>query len=152
MIDVQMLTSQIVEQLNREVIAKGQSLYTDSQIGEFYGDPLKVGQVLSNLISNAIRYTPNGGKIEVRWERSSEGEVFLHVRDNGLGIAPEHLPRLFERFYRVDKSRSREVGGTGLGLAIVKHIMQVHGGGVRVKSEIGKGTEFTCCFPFREEM
>jgi two-component system phosphate regulon sensor histidine kinase PhoR len=89
---------------------------------------------------------PAAGKIQVRWE-SSGRQVLLRVSDNGPGIPAEHQSRLFERFYRIDKARSRELGGTGLGLAIVKHIMQGHGGSVYVASEPGKGTEFVCQFP-----
>ena len=88
-----------------------------------------------------------GGKITVRWGRVGQGGAAPRVADNGPGIPPEHHSRLFERFYRVDQARSRELGGTGLGLAIVKHIMQRHGGSVWVSSAPGKGTEFTCEFP-----
>ena len=105
-------------------------------------------------VGNAIKYGKSGGRVEVIWKKSETDndenpQISLIVRDNGPGIAAEHLPRLFERFYRVDKARSREVGGTGLGLAIVKHILQSHGGSVAVRSEVGSGTEFICSFPDR---
>jgi len=101
---------------------------------------------VSNLVNNAIRYTPLGGKIHLRWSLTPEGAVFS-VKDSGPGIAAEHLPRLSERFYRVDLSRSRETGGTGLGLAITKHVMQRHGGELRIESKLGQGSTFKLCFP-----
>jgi two-component system phosphate regulon sensor histidine kinase PhoR len=100
---------------------------------------------MSNLVANAIRYTPNGGSIEVRWRVVYGGRAEFSVRDSGEGIAPEHLPRLTERFYRVDRSRSRETGGTGLGLAIVKHVAQRLGGELRIESAVGVGSTFTLC-------
>lgn len=102
---------------------------------------------VSNLINNAVRYTPGGGTIDVRWERLPDGRVRLAVTDTGPGIAPEHLPRLSERFYRVDRSRSRESGGTGLGLAITKHVVQRHGGELQISSQVGKGSCFALVFP-----
>jgi two-component system phosphate regulon sensor histidine kinase PhoR len=101
---------------------------------------------MSNLVSNAIRYTPAGGVIRVAWSRTSDGAIFS-VSDTGPGISPEHLPRLSERFYRVDRSRSRETGGTGLGLAIAKHVVQRHGGELRIQSEVGKGSTFMLVLP-----
>ena len=101
---------------------------------------------ISNLLSNAIRYTPAGGQIRAEWSRVPDGVVFA-VTDTGPGIAPEHLPRLSERFYRVDRSRSRETGGTGLGLAITKHVVQRHGGELRIQSQVGKGSTFMLVFP-----
>ena len=101
---------------------------------------------LSNLVSNAVRYTPAGGRIEVAWQALGE-ELVLSVRDTGPGIAPEHLPRLSERFYRVDRSRSRESGGTGLGLAITKHVAQRHGGALRIESQLGAGSTFMLVLP-----
>ncbi len=109
-------------------------------------DPEALRQVLTNLLDNAIRYTPDGGRIVVTAE-PVQGGVVLAVRDSGQGIAPDHLPRIFERFYRVDASRSREEGGTGLGLAIVKHIVEAHGGRVDAESELGAGTTVTAWFP-----
>ena len=101
---------------------------------------------ISNLVSNAVRYTPAGGTIRVVWSRDAE-QVTLSVSDTGPGIAPEHLPRLSERFYRVDRSRSRETGGTGLGLAITKHVAQRHGGELRIESQVGKGSTFMLVLP-----
>jgi signal transduction histidine kinase len=108
-------------------------------------DPTALRQILSNLIDNAIRYTASG-RITVFAERASDG-VWIGVRDTGIGIAPEHLPRIFERFYRVDDARSREAGGTGLGLAIVKHLTEAHGGRVRAESVLGRGTTIAALFP-----
>ena len=103
---------------------------------------------MANLVSNAIRYTPAGGKIEIDWRvRSSDGCGEFEVRDHGIGIAREHLPRLTERFYRVDGSRSRDTGGTGLGLAIVKHVAQRLGGTLEIQSEPGKGSCFRLLLP-----
>ena len=111
------------------------------------GEPHELQSALSNLVSNAVRYTPQGGRIEVHTFLSADGNLNLQVKDTGPGIAPEHLPRLTERFYRVDRSRSRESGGTGLGLAIVKHVMQRHGGQLQITSIAGQGSCFNLVFP-----
>ena len=111
------------------------------------GEPRELQSALSNLVSNAVRYTPAGGEIHVTVDKGTEGTLNFEVRDTGAGIAAEHLPRLTERFYRVDRSRSRESGGTGLGLAIVKHVMQRHGGSLSISSEVGKGSSFKLSFP-----
>ena len=102
---------------------------------------------VTNLVNNAIRYTPEGGSIEVGWRVLGDGSGEVVVTDTGPGIAREHLPRLTERFYRVDGSRSRETGGTGLGLSIVKHVAQRHGGELDIRSEVGKGSSFRLVFP-----
>ncbi|GAB3756920.1 phosphate regulon sensor histidine kinase PhoR [Ramlibacter monticola] len=111
------------------------------------GAPGELQSALSNLVSNAVRYTPSGGAVEVQAEAGEGGRVVLSVRDTGPGIAPEHLPRLTERFYRLDRSRSRETGGTGLGLAIVKHVVQRHGGELRIASTPGQGSTFAIVLP-----
>ena len=111
------------------------------------GEPRELQSALSNLVSNAVRYTPPGGSIFVSVDQGIDGSLLLAVRDTGAGIAAEHLPRLTERFYRVDRSRSRESGGTGLGLAIVKHVMQRHGGSLSISSELGQGSCFKLTFP-----
>ena len=102
---------------------------------------------LSNLVGNAVRYTPAGGRIRAGWRLLEDGSAVFEVSDTGPGIAPEHLPRLTERFYRIDRSRSRDTGGTGLGLAIVKHVVQRHGGEVKVDSHLGQGSTFTLVVP-----
>ncbi len=103
-------------------------------------------QMFINLIDNAVKYTPENGKIEVRISRDNS-HILTEITDNGIGIPKEHLPRIFERFYRVDKTRSRNLGGTGLGLSIVKHIVIMHGGRIEVQSEEGKGSKFSVTLP-----
>jgi two-component system phosphate regulon sensor histidine kinase PhoR len=110
------------------------------------GSAEELRSALSNLISNAVRYTPEGGEIEVSWCKRDAEPVFA-VRDTGIGIEPHHVPRLTERFYRVDRSRSRATGGTGLGLAIVKHVLSRHQARLEVESEPGKGSTFSVVFP-----
>lgn len=132
----------IVRDKNQVVMVVGAQ-----DITSFNADVRKVEQVLRNLVSNAVKYIPAEKTVQIRWEKGTQGAVVLRVIDNGPGIPSEHHDRLFERFYRIDKGRSRDAGGTGLGLAIVKHIMQSHGGSVQVKSEMGKGSEFICTFP-----
>jgi len=102
---------------------------------------------VANLVNNAVRYTPAGGKVCVDWTTRADGAGELEVRDSGIGIEREHIPRLTERFYRVDGSRSRDTGGTGLGLSIVKHVAQRHGGELEIDSEMGKGSRFRIIFP-----
>ncbi|MBC5766617.1 phosphate regulon sensor histidine kinase PhoR [Ramlibacter albus] len=114
---------------------------------EVSGSPTELLSALSNLVSNAVRYTPSGGEVVVAARRLDDGRLELAVRDTGPGIAPEHIPRLTERFYRVDRSRSRETGGTGLGLAIVKHVVQRHGAELRIDSAVGAGSTFAIVFP-----
>lgn len=116
------------------------SLATD-QDAEVFGDKERLREVMSNLIDNAIKYNAEQGEVNVSTERT-EGKVRIVVADTGSGIGEEHLSRIFERFYRIDKDRSREVGGTGLGLAIVKHIVEAHNSKVDVQSRVGKGTSF----------
>ncbi|MCE9661551.1 MAG: phosphate regulon sensor histidine kinase PhoR [Burkholderiales bacterium] len=111
------------------------------------GNESELQSAIGNLVNNAVRYTPDGGRIDVAWKRIDNGMGEVVVADTGRGIAREHLPRLTERFYRVDSSRSRESGGTGLGLAIVKHVAQRHGGELDVASELGKGSTFRLLFP-----
>ena len=111
------------------------------------GDEREMLSAFSNLVSNAIRYTPDSGAIDVRWQVNTHGQGEFIVRDTGPGIAAEHLARLTERFYRVDRSRSRDTGGTGLGLAIVKHIANRHQAQLLIESTPGKGSQFTLRFP-----
>lgn len=110
------------------------------------GDEEAIRVVVDNLLSNAIRYTPKGGLASVRVSDTPDGPL-LEVSDTGIGIAPKHQSRIFERFYRVDKARSRELGGTGLGLSIVKHIVNAHGGQLALQSALGQGSVFTARFP-----
>jgi two-component system, OmpR family, phosphate regulon sensor histidine kinase PhoR len=113
---------------------------------QIVADPDALRQILANLLENALRYTPAGGRITCRSVVDGTG-VAISVADTGSGISPEHLPRIFERFYRSDASRSRDLGGTGLGLAIVKHLVEAHGGRVSAESRRGVGTTITCWFP-----
>ncbi|AQC88467.1 phosphate regulon sensor histidine kinase PhoR [Bordetella pertussis] len=111
------------------------------------GSGTELASALSNLLTNAVRYTPDGGRIIVRWRRGADGEALYSVQDTGIGIPARHLPRLTERFYRVDRGRSRAAGGTGLGLAITKHIAMRHDADLLIDSELGKGSTFTLRFP-----
>jgi two-component system phosphate regulon sensor histidine kinase PhoR len=110
------------------------------------GDAAQIHSAFSNLADNAAKYTPAGGRVTLRWWQDGDGGHFS-VQDTGIGIASEHLPRLTERFYRVDPGRSRATGGSGLGLAIVKHVLQRHGGSLEIASVEGRGSTFTCHFP-----
>jgi two-component system phosphate regulon sensor histidine kinase PhoR len=107
----------------------------------------EIHSAIGNLVSNAVRYTPPAGVVRVGWRRADDGTAWLEVSDTGPGIAAEHLPRLSERFYRVDRSRSRETGGTGLGLAIAKHAIARHGGELRISSQLGQGSTFMLSLP-----
>jgi two-component system, OmpR family, sensor histidine kinase SenX3 len=111
------------------------------------GSARDLSLLVRNLIDNAIRYTRPGGRVDIETSENGKGDVLLTVRDTGLGIPVRDLPRVFERFYRVDRARSRETGGTGLGLAIVKHVAENHGGWVDVVSELGQGSTFTVTLP-----
>jgi two-component system phosphate regulon sensor histidine kinase PhoR len=115
------------------------------------GNLQEIRSALGNLVSNAVRYTPDGGEITLAW-RERNGEGVFSVADTGEGIAAEHIPRLTERFYRVDRSRSRETGGTGLGLAIVKHVLTRHGARLDIQSIPGKGSTFSAIFPAQRLM
>jgi two-component system phosphate regulon sensor histidine kinase PhoR len=121
----------------------------EGEVHNVAADPEALRQVLTNLLDNALRHTPPGGRISVSLE-SAPGGVTVSVADTGSGIAPEHLPRIFERFYRADPGRSREEGGTGLGLAIVKHLVEAHGGRVEAQSTLGRGTTIRMFFPEAE--
>jgi two-component system phosphate regulon sensor histidine kinase PhoR len=143
--DIKELTQQVLANFSKTIQGKGHKIAI--KFSEYFpkvkADPVKIEQVLINLISNAVKFTPNGGKIEIKGY-CLDNQVKVEICDNGVGIAKEHLGRIFERFYRVDKARSREMGGTGLGLSIVKHIVQAHGGVVGADSQAGKGS----CFYF----
>jgi signal transduction histidine kinase len=117
---------------------------------EMNADKGKMNQVIYNLMENAIKYTQDGGEIDVTLVRE-DGNAVFSVKDNGPGIPADALPHIFERFYRVDKARSRETGGTGLGLSIVKQLIALHDGSVRVESEEGKGSTFIAEIPIKEE-
>jgi two-component system, OmpR family, phosphate regulon sensor histidine kinase PhoR len=125
-----------------------QALVFETQMGlELAGSQTELLSAMCNLVNNAVRYTPESGRIRVSLQAFDRGGAVFSVNDSGLGISPEHLPRLTERFYRVDNSRSRESGGTGLGLAIVKHVVQRHGGELKISSTVGKGSTFCFTLP-----
>jgi two-component system phosphate regulon sensor histidine kinase PhoR len=111
------------------------------------GVELEITSAFTNLITNAIKYTPKGGVVKVRWYDRPDGSACLAVTDSGIGIESHHIPRLTERFYRVDGDRSRDTGGTGLGLAIVKHVMLKHQGRLEITSTRNVGSTFSCVFP-----
>ncbi|MDZ4676328.1 MAG: ATP-binding protein [Oligoflexia bacterium] len=142
----QEVTVRVLNQLQGNFESKKQIVTTHVDAQIVYADPRRLEQVLVNLLDNAHKYTPIGCALEVSWTQERH-DVVLKIKDHGPGIPPEHHSRLFERFYRVDKARSREQGGTGLGLAIVKHIMQRHGGSASVESQLGHGATFICRFP-----
>lgn len=123
------------------------SLYLEGESCEMKGDRQMMEELLYNLCDNAIRYNNKDGKVWIRVSREAAGEVCLQVKDTGIGIPKEHQERIFERFYRVDKSRSKSTGGTGLGLAIVKHIVVKHGARLELDSTVGKGTTIRIFFP-----
>ena len=112
------------------------------------GDKVKLRQLFINILENAVRYTPTGGNISVLLEKKDSNAVTA-ISDTGIGIPPEHLPHIFERFYRVDKARSRADGGVGLGMAIAKYIADSHGGKIEVESQVGKGTTITVTIPLK---
>jgi two-component system phosphate regulon sensor histidine kinase PhoR len=146
-VDVESVTTLVVETIHTRAATASISVKVNVPAGlEITGDPLGLEQVLENLVDNAVKYGKSGGAVHVSARRDS-GRVVLTVADDGLGIESPHLSRLFERFYRVDPSRSRERGGTGLGLAIVKQLVQSMSGSIDVTSEFGKGTTFTMVFP-----
>ena len=157
--DSRVAVSQLMSQLERDARAMmqvmdlpGNSTHrlhfrSDVGVSELVGDNNELLSATSNLVQNALRYTPPAGAIDVSMSILPDGRIEFAVQDTGAGIAPEHLPRLTERFYRVDRSRSRESGGTGLGLSIVKHVVQRHGGELRISSELGKGSRFAFTLP-----
>ena len=121
--------------------------FSGADDAQLAGAEAELHSAVANLVNNAIRYTPVGGTVSVAWRVRTDGAGVIEVRDSGIGIAKEHLPRLTERFYRVDGSRSRDTGGTGLGLSIVKHVVQRHGGALEIDSEPGQGSVFSLVLP-----
>ena len=137
------LTSLIADQFSGQ---KHELIFDQAPCLYLMGSKSELFSALSNLVSNAIRYTPLGGLVHLTFSQTDD-RLTISVKDTGPGIASEHLPRLTERFYRIDQSRSRETGGTGLGLAITKHVMQRHGGELQIQSELGKGSTINLIFP-----
>jgi two-component system phosphate regulon sensor histidine kinase PhoR len=150
-INLSEMIQEVVSRFEPQAQKAGVHLYT--RIPErlvVLGNPDQMEQVLVNLVDNAIKYTPAEGQVMIEGEQGDES-VVVHVRDTGIGIMREHLPRIFERFYRVDKARSRQSGGTGLGLSIVKNIVESHGGLVTVESEYNRGSTFSFSLPAYSE-
>lgn len=149
LLDERVAMAPLLGSLHKEAKALSQgrhriALEDDAHV-DLLGSPKDLHSAFSNLVSNAVRYTPEGGRILIRWQRTVAGAEYS-VSDTGYGIPAEHLSRLTERFYRVSSSRSRASGGTGLGLSIVKHVLNLHHAQLRIESEPGKGSTFTCVF------
>ncbi|MED3749634.1 two-component system histidine kinase PnpS [Geobacillus stearothermophilus] len=146
-VDVAQVMVEAVAVFRKQAAEKGIDLRAEAPSGlTIRGDRNRLKQILLNLLANALAYTPERGNVAV-WAEETDGEVLIHVKDTGIGIEEHEIPRIFERFYRVDKARSRNSGGTGLGLSIVKHLVEAHRGYITVTSEVGRGTEFTIHFP-----
>ncbi len=147
-VNVPLLIKGIVAEARPLCERKGQELSLDVDPALWLkGHEQYLHSAFLNLLSNAVRYTQEQGAIAVRWRRGEGGEAWFEVQDNGIGIPAAALPRLTERFFRVDAGRSREMGGTGLGLAIVKHVLKQHDARLEVASTPGKGSLFRCRFP-----
>ncbi|MFA4967528.1 MAG: ATP-binding protein [Candidatus Margulisiibacteriota bacterium] len=147
-IDMEKIIVRVIETVNEKSKKKSITIEKKCAADKNYVSGLEdhLYRAVLNLIDNAINYTGSGGKVEINCSREDD-KLEISVSDTGIGIPAEHLPRIFERFYRVDKARSRDLGGTGLGLAIVKHVANIHNGTVLVESEEGKGTKFTLILP-----
>jgi len=146
-IDLKSFIESTIEMVRPQAVKKGLKIHTNLDDVMAEVDEDRIRQVVINLLTNAIAYTPPVGTITVRLKEQMNGMVRLEVEDTGIGIPKKSIPRIFERFYRVDKARSRESGGTGLGLAIVKHIVESHGGNIKVESEVQKGSKFIILLP-----
>jgi len=148
-ISLRPFVDRLLERFSVQAKVKGLSIHNEipEAAPSLCADPTKLNQILSNLIDNAIKYTPEQGKIWIRAPSSKPPEYTIEVADNGPGIPKEDQQRIFERFYRVDRARSRDTGGAGLGLAIVKHLVELHGGRIAVESEPGRGTRFIFSLP-----
>jgi two-component system, OmpR family, phosphate regulon sensor histidine kinase PhoR len=150
LIELHGLCSEVVESIRPIAQSKQQeiAIRIAENLPPLRADRGRLRQVLTNLLDNAVKFTPEEGRVSLEVALAAQGAgVTVSVKDNGIGIPPYDLPRIFERFYRVDKARSREQGGTGLGLAIVKHIVEAHQGGIEVRSALGKGSEFCFTLP-----
>lgn len=150
-IDIRALVSGVVEKLSLAAKEREQTLSCSftTEIAPYTGDRDKIEQVIINIVSNSIKYTPDGGRIDV-FAGSVYNEIYIKVKDNGIGIPKADLGRIFERFYRVDKARTRKAGGTGLGLAIAKEIVEAHGGKISIVSDTGKGCEVIITLPAKK--
>lgn len=151
-IDVRALVRDVTEKLSLTAKEHGHTLRYSftTDLPVYFGDRDKIEQVLINLVSNSLKYTPDGGIVEV-FAGKIYNELYIKVKDNGIGIPKEDIGRIFERFYRVDKARTRQAGGTGLGLAIAKEIVEAHGGRIAIQSEVGKGSEVMITLPLKRK-
>ena len=144
------LTENIIGMVDMEAFERGVTVSLDKDYNEpvmVYADEMRIEQVLTNLVTNSVRYSKEkGGYVKIRFYQAGD-KIVTEVADNGIGIAPSDLPRIFERFYRVDKSRSRDNGGSGLGLSIVKHIIESHGEKIEVESKLHIGSKFRFTLP-----
>ena len=151
-LDERIQVAPLLERLRTEAVALSggkHRIVLDAEPGfDLFGSENEIASAFANLVTNAVRYTPDGGEVRISWHANADEAEFA-VTDSGIGIAPEHIPRLTERFYRVDRGRSRATGGTGLGLAIVKHILNRHQATLVIKSEVGKGSCFAARFSAR---
>jgi two-component system phosphate regulon sensor histidine kinase PhoR len=147
-VDVATLLASVREETQALSSGRHELIIENAGPASLLGSSRELHSAFSNLASNAVRYTPGGGRITLRWLAQPGGACF-EVEDSGIGIDPRHIPRLTERFYRVDRGRSRESGGTGLGLAIVKHVLERHQATLSIKSRPGAGSTFTAIFPGR---
>lgn len=146
-VDVTHLVNTIIETVQSKIAEHHHKVQLDIDYNlKILGSPNELHSAFSNLIFNAINYTPDQGVITIKWEKPESGEAIFSVSDNGIGISAAQIPRLTERFYRVDDDRSREGGGTGLGLAIAKHVMQRHDGHLEIESTVDVGSTFRCVF------
>ncbi|GAB4189197.1 MAG: phosphate regulon sensor histidine kinase PhoR [Wenzhouxiangellaceae bacterium] len=146
-VDMSALLAQLYEQTESLSDGRHQVRFHIDCAHDIYGAAKDLESAFSNLITNAVRYTPDGGTIELRWSLNKAGEGVLAVSDSGIGIPAKDIPRLTERFYRVAKDRSRASGGSGLGLSIVKHALNGHDAQLKIDSELGQGSTFSCIFP-----
>jgi two-component system phosphate regulon sensor histidine kinase PhoR len=146
-LELRPLVDKVFSDLHAKAENKNVSLVSELPELTASADVNRLDQVFANLVDNAIKYGQANGSVRVGGKKLDDDRLEIFVRDDGPGIPPEALDRVFERFYRVDKARSRDQGGTGLGLSIVKHIVQAHGGEVRVASELGKGATFFFTLP-----
>jgi two-component system phosphate regulon sensor histidine kinase PhoR len=151
-LDLEDVVTGVAAMFERQAAQKNQRIERSVSPGlAVRADRDRLVQILVNLVDNAVKFTPEGGRIRVEAEPGTDRRVEVRVRDTGIGIPSTDLPRLTERFYRVDRTRSREIGGTGLGLAIVKHLVQAHGGELRIESELGHGTTVSFTVPAAQE-
>jgi signal transduction histidine kinase len=151
-INVNLLIKNCIKQAEAAIEQKSQKLEVNFPEETVYvtGDRQNLSQLIDNLIDNAIKYTPENGHVNVNLSLENNSTMLVEVVDTGIGISPQYQQRIFERFYRVDKARSRSLGGTGLGLAIVKNIAEKHGGTIQLKSQLGRGSTFSYRMPLAD--